>query len=144
MVRLGVAPGERFADIDREFQFQYGTIGGKMENTTLYLKHTFQFQYGTIGGQLTRLLADAAELFQFQYGTIGGAYGLQAQSFRCPISIPVWYDWGIPLTFSAALPFTDFNSSMVRLGARSRYWAFSISYYFNSSMVRLGGPLLGR
>ena len=94
MVRLGVAPGERFADIDREFQFQYGTIGGKMENTTLYLKHTFQFQYGTIGGQLTRLLADAAELFQFQYGTIGGRISITSSAFFIVISIPVWYDWG--------------------------------------------------
>ena len=58
-----------------KFQFQYGSIRRKVENSTFRKRREslFQFQYGSIRSRIrvkTVLLIVSFQQFQFQYGSI--------------------------------------------------------------------------
>ena len=76
------------------FQFQYGTIGGKLAKKEYFMFPNFNSSMVRLGVEAVGVYPLSLVIFQFQYGTIGGLSIFSSSRSRSSISIPVWYDWG--------------------------------------------------
>ena len=92
MVRLGVRFSLKTVNYTTQFQFQYGSIGRQTERIKTMKEQSFNSSMVRLGG--------------FDRRSIPGVY--------C-VSIPVWFDWELPL-ICLRIARMCFNSSMVRLG----------------------------
>ncbi len=81
---------------------------------------TFQFQYGAIGCRWNSVSSLSNSMFQFQYGAIGCLFFKRSILFYHRVSIPVWCDWMYRTLGHTSGHTSCFNSSMVRLDARTR------------------------
>ena len=81
--------------------------------------YTFQFQYGAIERGSCFRWRCYMRLFQFQYGAIERKIDKNDERIAEIISIPVWCDWKKNLQVLGCNPSTYFNSSMVRLKAKT-------------------------